>query len=169
MSGLDPAKLHVRLQSWQSIDRHTLPRRYTLTHSDRTGDLFLTIARDYDYKQISGWYTRMMRDEVLAEWTDTPTGPALDVHCHVSGGLAIGSAAWRYGIFQQHLKLVLQSFRQGDGELLASQPELDQAPVRVHFHSQNPEFNRIELWGTLGLYALGRSEPSHVSAVSTRS
>jgi len=154
MSGLDPARLHVRLQPGLETGRLALPRRYTLTHSDRTGDLFLTIARDYDRKQISGWYTRRMRDEILAEWVDTPAGPALEVHCHVSGGLVLGSAAWRNGILLTHMQQVLQAFRQGDLPLFASQPELDHSPVRVRFHSHRPTFDRIESRGTLADYAI---------------
>lgn len=160
MSGLDPARLQVRLQPGLEAGRLALPRRYTLTHSDRTGDLFLTIARDYDRKQISGWYTRLMRDEVLAEWIDTPRGPAVDVHCHVSGGLVLGSAAWRNGILLTHMQQVLQAFRQGDLPLFASQPELDHSPVRVHFHSHRPTFDRIESRGTFADYTIRQAGAS---------
>jgi len=80
MIHLDPNKLHVKyLNADASVFK--VPRRYTLTHSDSTGDLFLTIGDDYDFKQISGWYTKLMGDEVLAEWLNDPTGPALHVGC----------------------------------------------------------------------------------------
>jgi hypothetical protein len=49
-------------------------RCYTLTHSDTTGELFLTIGPDFDRAQISGLYTRLMRDEVLAEWREDEDG-----------------------------------------------------------------------------------------------
>jgi len=63
MSEFKPEKLHVTLDP--TLDPHSLtPRRDTLTHSDRTGDLFLTVAPAYDRGQISSWYTRLMRDEV---------------------------------------------------------------------------------------------------------
>ena len=38
-----------------------LSRRYTLTHSDLTGKLLLSIGPDYNWKQISGWYTGLIR------------------------------------------------------------------------------------------------------------
>ena len=66
MSNLNPAKLQIKLIDIKK-DVFNLPRKYTLTHSDTTGDLFLTISREYDEKQISGWYTKFMRDEVLGE------------------------------------------------------------------------------------------------------
>ena len=61
-------------------------RRYTLTHNDITGSLSLTIGSDYNRQQISGFYTRLLRDEVIAEWKgDARSGFALHVYCHVSG------------------------------------------------------------------------------------
>jgi len=123
------------------------PRRYTLTHSDSTGELFLTVAPETDRKQISGWYTRLMRDEVVAEWQESEDGPALHLFCHVSGGLAFGSAGMRYGIFQRELPLVLEAFRFGDKGLFEAQPELDQAPVWIHFRSTNRRYHRVERWG----------------------
>ena len=146
MSRLKPEKLHVRFVSGATPEGPITPRRYTLTHSDATGDLFLTIGPDYDRQQISGWTTRLLRDEVLAEWREED-GPALHVHCHVSGGLVVGSAGWRDAIFRRELPLVLEAFRFGDRRLLETQPELDQAPIWVHFHARQPRYNRIESWG----------------------
>ena len=124
-----------------------MPRRYTLTHSDATGDLFLTIGADYDEEQISGVYTRLMRDEVLAEWHEEAGMPALHVHCHVSGGIILGGAGWRYRIFQHELPLVLEAFRYGDRDLFDARPELDQAPIQIHFHAVQKQYNKVEDWG----------------------
>jgi hypothetical protein len=68
MSRLKPEKLEVIIKGDLTETDPIIPRRYTLTHSDATGKLTLTIGLEYDLKQISGWYTRLMRDEVLAEW-----------------------------------------------------------------------------------------------------
>jgi hypothetical protein len=76
MSRLDPRKLHVQFAPGVMPQGPLAPRRYTLTHSDSTGDLFLTVAPEVDRKQIAGWYTRLMRDEVLAEWQEGEEGPA---------------------------------------------------------------------------------------------
>ena len=50
-------------------------RKYTLTHSDITADLFLTIGLEYAYDEISE-----MRDEVLAEWQTYEGNPLLYVY-----------------------------------------------------------------------------------------
>ena len=159
MSRLKPEKLHVRFAPVATPEGPVNPRRYTLTHSDATGDLFLTIGPDYDQKQISGWYTRLLRDEMLAEWCEEEDGPALHVYCHVSGGLVVGSAGWRDAIFQRELPLVLEAFRFGDRRLFETQPELDQAPIWVHFHARQPRYNRVESWGVLAEFACGATVP----------
>ncbi len=155
MSRLKPEKLHVQFAPDATPEGPVSPRRYTLTHSDATGDLFLTIGADYDRKQISGWTARLMRDEVLAEWRQED-GHALHVHCHVSGGLVVGSAGWRDAIFRRELPLVLEAFRFGDGGLFEAQPELDQAPIWVHFHARQSRYNRVEPWGVPGEFAFHR-------------
>jgi hypothetical protein len=124
-----------------------MPRRYTLTHSDASGELFLTIGPDYDQRQIAGWYTRLMRDEVLAEWQASEAGPALHVYCHVSGGLVLGSARLRYEIFQRELPLVLGAVRWGDRQFFAGQPQLDGAAIWVHWRSTNRRYQSVERWG----------------------
>ena len=68
MSGFDPRKLHVEINYQDNKEEFLFPRKYTLTHSDITGDLFLSIGPDYDYKKISNFYSKLLRDEVLAEW-----------------------------------------------------------------------------------------------------
>jgi hypothetical protein len=149
MNRLKPEKLHVRFAPPITADGPVVSRRYTLTHSDATGDLFLTIGPDYDHKQLSGWQTRLMRDEVLAEWREEEESgrQALHVHCHVGGGLVAGPAGWRYAIFKRELPLVLEAFRFGDRELFETHPELDQARILVHFNATQLRYNQIESWG----------------------
>lgn len=147
MSRLKPEKLHVQFAAGVAPVGPITPRRYTLTHSDSTGDLYLTVGPDYDRRQISGFYTRLLRDEVLAEWHNGEDGPTLHVHCHVSGGLVLGSAGWRYAIFRRELPLVLEAFRFGDRQLFEIEPGLDGSPISVHFHATQPRYNRTESWG----------------------
>ncbi len=148
MARLNPDKLHVTFAEQTAALGPAAPRRYTLTHSDATGDLFLTIGPEYDHEQVSGWYTRLMRDEVLAEWLEGDQGTALHVHCHVSGGLVLGPSRFRFEIFQRELPLVLEAIRYGDSALFEAHPQLDQAVILVHFHSREPRYDRVEDWGT---------------------
>ena len=151
----NPQKLHIRLLAEPSPPGLPRQRRYTLTHSDTTGDLFLTIGSDYDRRQVSSWYTRLMRDEVLGEWIFGGYEPALHIHCHVSGGLVVGTAAWRYAIFKEHLPLVLQAICQGDRDFLLNQPALQEAPVFVFFHSRSGTYNKSEAYGRVRHHLVG--------------
>jgi hypothetical protein len=148
MGRLKPDKLHVTFAERTTALEPLLPRRYTLTHSDVTGDLFLTIGSEYDRRQVSGWYTKLMRDEVLAEWLEGDRGPTLHLHCHVSGGLALGPSSLRWEILHRELPLVLEAIRHGDRRLFQTQRHLDEAPILVHFHAREPRYDSTEDWGT---------------------
>ena len=152
MKRLNPDKLHVKYMPGANPENITLPRRYTLTHSDRTGELFLSIGTEYDTKQISKLYTKLMRDEVLTELSDYGDSPVFRVYCHVSGGFVFGTANWRYNIFQSELPLVLESIRYGDRTLFEQSPKLEDAAIVIHFQSTNSRFNKVEDWGTMVEY-----------------
>lgn len=53
-----------------------------------TGALQLSIGTDYNQRQVQGFYTRILRDEITAEWYFNPGAAApaeLHIYCHVSG------------------------------------------------------------------------------------
>jgi hypothetical protein len=152
MKLLDPGKLHVSYGTGTGADNLMLPRRYTLTHSDRTGDLYLFIGREFNKKQASGLYTRLMRDEVFAEISGDEPNPVFRVYCHVSGGIVIGTAGWRYRIFRSELPLVLEAFRFGDRVLFEKNPALGEIPVLIHYISSQNRYNKIETMGKISDY-----------------
>lgn len=154
MASLKPDKLHTKWIDPVSPAGPLHPRCYTLTHSDRTGDLFLTVAEDYDQQQISGWYTRLMRDEVLASWQLAEDKMSLHVHCHVSGGLVFGKASWRASILKHHMPQVIEAFHYGEQVLIEAHPRLDQAQVVVHFHASQDALNQTIDYGAFGDYRI---------------
>ncbi|MFW9999697.1 MAG: staygreen family protein [Candidatus Hodarchaeota archaeon] len=149
MSNLNPDKLNVISNHSVESNNLKLPRKYTLTHSDSTGDLFLTISSEYDLKQISNIYTRFMRDEVLAEWKKKNEQFELHLYVHVSGGFVFGWASMRNRIFRRHLPLVFQTIRYGDKKLFEKFPKLKEAQIFVHFQSKNKKYNKIENFGQI--------------------
>jgi hypothetical protein len=98
-------------------------------------------------------YTRLMRDEVLAEWQNESPGPALHIYCQISAGL--GSCRFRDSIFRRELPLVLEVIRHGDRRLFESRPDLDEVPIWIHFISKNPQYDCVEQWGMPKNYRLG--------------
>jgi len=149
---LDRKMLHVRFLEGTEPRKFSLPRRYTLTHSDRSGEMFLTVGDDYCHEQVSGWYTRFMRDEVLAEWKELDEGFEMHVYCHVSGGLVFGTPRMRLSIFRMHMRTVLEAVRQSDGGIFEERPDLDESMVVVHFCYQVKELDLQERYGLLHQY-----------------
>ena len=148
MSRLQPDKLHVTFSPGAEPDGPTFPRRYTLTHSDQTGDLFLTVGPEYDEDQLGEFQVRLMRDEVLGEWLENEVDLALHVHCHISGSiLTLGPAWMRLAIFRRELPLVLEALRLGDRRFFEAHPNYDKASIKVHLHARQRRYDRVEDWG----------------------
>jgi hypothetical protein len=147
MKRLDPTKLFVEYRPGVTKTEPILQRHYTLTHSDVTAELFLTIGLQYAYDKISS-----MRDEVLAEWRINNDGYYLYVYLYVDGQFGPVISATRYSIFKRELPLALEAIRYGDRTFFKAHPELDNAPIWVYFDSSIPLFNRIEFWGFPGNY-----------------
>ncbi|PRW56547.1 Histone-lysine N-methyltransferase ASHR1 [Chlorella sorokiniana] len=180
----DPDKLRVQYLPGGREPGLAAGRRYTLTHNDVTGSLQLSIGREYNRDQLDGWYTRMLRDEILAEWRETAAPvrsssngsssdgegggwrsapqPSLHVYCHVSGEeLWPAPPALRSFIFQREMALVLDTIMHAERDmLLAVMPTLADAPVYVHLHSDIPALDRVLEWGRLGDRASWRSAQS---------
>ncbi len=154
MAHFNPNRLSVRLAEKSSAGDETTPRRYTLTHSDATGELFLTVDTDYDHEALSAFQARSMADEVLGEWTEDESGPVLLLHCRAQGGLPIyGTASMRRRIFEGYMPLVIRALRYGDRTFVDAHPALDDAPVRVQYHYRNKRREDIAEQGRLGDYA----------------
>jgi hypothetical protein len=151
MSHLNPNRLHIQFIDGADETGPLSPRIYTLTHSDLTGELFLSIGKEINFPQIEGIYTRLMRDEVLAEW-ELSKPATMHVFCHVSGGVVVGTASMRYSIFRYHMPMVLEAFYYGDRILLKKHPELAKGKVVVHFIARQKRFNQDEAWFALEDY-----------------
>ncbi|KAL5201428.1 hypothetical protein ABZP36_035782 [Zizania latifolia] len=145
-----------------------LARTYTLTHSDVTAKLTLAVSHTINSAQLQGWYNKLQRDEVVAEWKKVQGHMSLHVHCHISGGHVLLDliAGLRYYIFRKELPVVLKAFVHGDGNLFSRHPELEEATVWVYFHSNLPRFNRVECWGALRDAAAPTEEDAAAAATA---
>ena len=147
MKELNPEKLHI--EYLDSFDLDILSRKYTLTHSDFTGELFLSIGKEYDVKKLKGLYVRLMRDEVLAEWKKSDVYE-LHIYVHVSGGFIFGGAKFRNKIIRSHLPLVYKVFSYAENNNIENSQEIKDASIVVHFQSKNKKYSKIENIGKLG-------------------
>lgn len=143
MKKLNPDKLYVEFRNGVTMTNPIIGRRYTLTHSDITAELFLAIGLDYAYDKISA-----MRDEVLGEWRMNQGFPFLYVYVYIDGQFDPAVSAMRNEIFRRELPLALEAIRYGDRKFFAAHSELGHAPIWIHFDSTNPAYNQFEYWGT---------------------
>ncbi|WP_326909920.1 staygreen family protein [Sedimentibacter sp. MB31-C6] len=152
MSRLNPEKLYVEFTDVTATEP-IIPRRYTLTHSDITADLFLTIGSDFAYYKLNP-----MRDEVMGEWMeDDANGNAFYVYLYVDGQFVPEIKAIREAIFRKELPLALEAIRYGDNDFFNAHPNLNYIPIIVYFLSTDPMFYKIENWGTFSDYIINVS------------
>ena len=148
MERLDPSKLFTTFND-ETPGNPIIPRKYILTHSDITAELFLAEGRQFDGKA-----TGPIQGQVLAKWRRYLNGNALYGLVQVDAGKADKTiSSIRYKIFQQELPLALEAIRFGDRKFFEAHPTLDDAPIWITFVSVYPEFRRTQYWGTPGKYA----------------
>ncbi|GAA0783436.1 staygreen family protein [Hathewaya limosa] len=120
-----------------------IPRRYTLTHSDKTGDLFITIGSNFATQNID----LKQRDEVLAKWAHINDQYIFCVYVLVDNENLKNSAEKRNKIFREELPLAIKGLAYADKELFITYPYLNSSPIYVYFHSTREDLNRIEFSG----------------------
>ena len=143
LSDFNKEKLNVVFATDIDKSGPIIPRRYTLTHSDETGELFLSIGKYYDYSKVSE-----LRDEVLGCWSCDENNlyylrleVLLDT-CNDEEKIAI-----RNKIFRNELPMVIKAIIYGDREFFLIHKELYGSKVIIKFKSSNKTYNAVEHWG----------------------
>ncbi len=120
-----------------------LESKYSLTHSDETGERFLFIGRSF----AEDAYCEL-RDEVNAEWhIDEET--SLHAFCVLDCSASKYSPKQRYEIFSRHLNRALAAILYGDRD---SVQDMVDCKVYVHFQSSDKTQDLIEEHGLVGDY-----------------
>lgn len=147
MRELNPQKVFVQYRDIMEPYEPVMGRKYTITHSDTTAELFVFVAKDYAEDQIT-----RMRDEVRVAWEEKKNGLALMGSVIVDGKGVIGSAYIRNKIFYNEMPTALQALRQADRFLFDKEPNLDNTPIFIHFISSNPTYDKTYDFGVIGIY-----------------
>ena len=119
-------------------------RKYTLTHSDETGELFLIIGKKYDYTVINN----ELRDEVLGSW-EKEKNYYLLINLELDTNDDINTTMKRNNIFREHLPLALKGIINGDELFLESNKELYESDIIIKFNSKFEDYNVVENWGNI--------------------
>lgn len=145
-SSFNPQTLSVTTRSPANFYQPVNGRKYTLTHSDETGQLFLEIGHEYSHKSIN-W---KMRDEVLAEWQkDWQDRLSLLGKVYVDGGeFSEDMVAYRNDIFKREIETALKAIVYGDMPFYRNYPILLDAPIIITFHSVYPQYRQTIPYGT---------------------
>lgn len=148
MNMLDPKKLFVQYRPNVNPVDPKSPRKYTLTHSDTTAQLFLVIAPEFAYDT-----TNEMRDEVFAEWR-TFNGEKI-----LYGKVLVADentpralAKTRNEIFLRELPRALEAIRYGDRYFFRAHPEYKEFPVYIQFESVYPEYRQLKSFGPISKF-----------------
>lgn len=152
-----PSNLSVSFLAPATQFRPIEERKYTLTRSNNTGLLFLSIGSEYDYSNVNPHF----RDEVKAEWIPQMGEFTLFGRVHVSGGeFDENYANVRFRIFQKEIELALKSIVYGDQTFYTFFPWLLDAPIHIHFDSLYPQFNQVIYYGTPRQYLMAALKQS---------
>lgn len=147
MSEINPQKVFVQYRDIMKPYEPVIGRKYTITHSDETAELFVFVAGNYAEDQIT-----RMRDEVRVAWEQNENGLVLMGSVIVDGKGIMGDAYIRNSIFYREMPTALQALRNSDRFLFDKEPYLDYTPVYIHFISSYPEYNMIYDFGVIGIY-----------------
>ena len=144
---LNPQKVFVQYRDAMKPYEPVMDRKYTITHSDTTAELFVFVAKSYAEDQIT-----RMRDEVRVAWEQYKKGLALFGSVIVDGSGVVENAYIRNKIFYNEMPTALQALRQADRFLFDKEPNLNNTPVFIHFISSNPIYDKTYDFGVIGIY-----------------
>ncbi len=149
MRKLNPQKVFVQYRDTMKPYEPVMNRKYTITHSDISAELFVFVATRYAEDQVTD-----MRDEVRISWEQRKDGLVLLGSVLVDGNEVIGNAYIRNKIFYNEMPTALQALRQADRFLFDNDPKLDYTPVMIHFISSNPSYDKTYDFGMIGKYGI---------------
>jgi hypothetical protein len=138
---------YVTYRDGMGDKQRILGRKYTLTHSDRTGELFLTVGEEYAIDRISS-----IHDEVLGSFRND-CGFYYYVYVLVDDPTEDGRTYIRNHIFREELPGALIAIRKGDKGLFQAYPALDDIPIWVYFDSNEAEWEAYEYYGSFREYS----------------
>lgn len=149
MKKLDPNRVYTEFRNGVCQTKPVYGRKYTVTHSDETAELFVTIGMTYAQDKIGP-----IHDEVLLTFTKDGRKPILLGNVLVDGKGITGDANMRNTIFIREMPTALQAIRYADRKLFDTYKCLDNLPILIMFQSTNKEFNRVHDFGTMRDYKI---------------
>ena len=151
MNKFNPERLSVEYRDVVTATEPVISRHHTLTHSDDTGELFLTIGTQFAWDKVNN----DMRDEVIGEWKTNGYYIYYNAYVMVNKeGQDFNTAMRRYEVFRRELPLALTAIRYGDRFIFDVYPALDNGLIIVNFISTYPQLYKQEIFGTFSSFSI---------------
>lgn len=146
MRKFDASKVRAEFRDGVTKDQPIRGRKYTMTHSDDTGELFVTIGTRFAEDKI-----KKERDEVLLEIRGGRRNLEFFGTVFVDGP-NMKATQFRNEIFLREMPIALKAIRYADRELFERYPVLDRIPIRIWFRSLSKEYNKQYHFGSMRNY-----------------
>ncbi len=147
MKKINTDKVFTELRNGVTDTYPVSGRKYTMTHSDKNGNLYVTIGTGFAEDKVG-----KLRDEVRLQYIVIDSMPILYGEVMVDGLGIPGNPPVREAIFKREMPTALQAVRYGDNTLFSFYPELDNTPVYIQFMSSNPDRHKLYDYGLIGDY-----------------
>jgi len=148
---LDPLLLPITYESSSIITDFDLPRKYTSTHNDDTGEIYISIGHEYNTTLLSSVEARIRESQVIGEWIKK--NDQYEIHLKVQVSTKINpNAVIRNEYICKELGLVLEGIAFAETALLKLHSYLMNAKIYIHFRSLDPVYDRVEYWHRIGYW-----------------
>lgn len=147
MKTFDPTRVNVEFRNGIQAVKPILGRKYTMTHSDDTAELFVTIGTDFAEEKIGP-----LRDEVLLQFQEKDGRLQLFGSVLIDDDINAQDSKKRNEIFLREMPTALQAIRYADRRLYDRHPMLDTIPIYIWFQSEKEEYNKLYHVGTMQEY-----------------
>lgn len=119
-------------------------RKYTLTHSDETGQRFLFVRDQFAEEEYDE-----LRDEVIADWYKKEDNKELRIMCILYAEKSLYTEEERYKIFKRHMPRAITAIIGGDEEYITKNNLLDYDVYAYYLSDLIP---KKEYYGKVGEY-----------------
>lgn len=125
-------------------------RVYTMTHSDETANLYVTVGCNIAKDQVD----LKNRDEVIAYLSTDDESSILWGCVLISGeGIPCENAKKRNEIFLREMHVALRAIRVADDAFYSKHPECNNAKVFIQFRSDDEQYHRWYDFGKIAYYS----------------
>ncbi|CZR99045.1 MULTISPECIES: staygreen family protein [unclassified Clostridioides] len=150
MINLNATNLNVNMVYPVSATEPIRFRRYTVSYSENTNDIYLTIATYFDTLSLG----TVSIDKVYGQWAWV-VGDIYDLNLFVFvGNYPYEIARNRYDAFVRVLPIAITSIINGDRLFLVSNSCLLNSKITVRFISSHPTLNRTVDYGSIRTFVL---------------